>query len=117
MIPVVLSGGSGTRLWPVSRASMPKQFAELFDESLMVKTLKRLMPLGSPWVITVESMKVLTERCFLDLKISKEQILYEPIGRNTAPAIALLCKVFESQGKQNEIVGIFPADHLIQKEE
>lgn len=116
MIPVILSGGSGTRLWPISRTSLPKQFAELFDESLMNKTLKRLVPFGSPWVITVSQMKVLSERAFHDLDLPKEQILLEPTGKNTAPAIAFLCKVLEQKRRGTEIVGIFPADHLIQNE-
>lgn len=116
MIPVVLSGGSGTRLWPVSRTSLPKQFAELFDESLITKTLRRLLTFGSPWVVTVNQMKVLTERVFRELNLSKEQILLEPTGKNTAPAIALLCKVLEQKKKDSEIVGIFPADHLIQND-
>lgn len=116
MIPVILSGGSGTRLWPVSRASLPKQFALFFNESLLAKTLKRLKPFGSPWVITHHSMKVLTEKCFKDLHIPTEQILLEPEARNTAPAIALLCKVLEQRGLAEEVVGVFPADHLIENE-
>jgi mannose-1-phosphate guanylyltransferase/mannose-1-phosphate guanylyltransferase/mannose-6-phosphate isomerase len=114
MIPVILSGGSGTRLWPVSRQSLPKQFCELFDESLLEKTLRRLQPLGSPWVITLVGMKVLTERVLKNCGIPSSQVLYEPIARNTAPAIALLCKVLESKGQSDEVVGIFPADHFIE---
>jgi len=116
MIPVILSGGSGTRLWPVSRLSMPKQFCEFLDESLFAKTVKRLKPLGSPWVVTVGELKVLTERALKDAGVPREQALYEPIARNTAPAIALLCKVLEFRGLDDEVVGIFPADHLIDDE-
>jgi mannose-1-phosphate guanylyltransferase/mannose-6-phosphate isomerase len=117
MIPVILSGGSGSRLWPVSRQSFPKQFCELLDESLFSKTLKRLMPLGSPWTVTTRELKVLTERALKDAAVPTEQVIYEPFGKNTAPAIALLCRVFESKGWEEEVVGIFPADHLIDNEE
>jgi mannose-1-phosphate guanylyltransferase/mannose-6-phosphate isomerase len=116
MIPVVISGGSGTRLWPVSRASYPKQFAELLDESLQGKCLKRLQPLGSPFVLTVGSLKVLTEKLFSDLSIPKTNALYEPQPKNTAPAIAFLCRYMQLQNKTDEVVGIFPADHLVSDE-
>ncbi len=114
MIPVILSGGSGTRLWPVSRQSMPKQFCEFLDESLFTKTVKRLQPLGSPWVVTVSDLKVLTERALKDAGVPTSQALFEPMARNTAPAIALLCKLLEMRGLGTEVVGIFPADHLIE---
>ena len=116
MVPVILSGGSGSRLWPVSRQSFPKQFCDLLDESLYVKTLKRLLPLGSPWTVTVKELKVLTERTLKEKGVPPEQVIYEPFGKNTAPAIALLCKVFQNKGMGNEVVGIFSADQLIDDE-
>lgn len=116
MIPVVMSGGSGTRLWPVSRAEFPKQFCHLFDESLQFKTLRRLQPLGSPWTLTTRSLKVLTEKTLQDLGIPREQVIYEPMGRNTAPAIALTCLLFQRRGWGRQVAGIFPADHLVQNE-
>ena len=93
-IPTVLSGGSGTRLWPVSRTKFPKQFCELFEESLFKTTLNRLKSFGSPWIVTNESLKVLTEMVMNESGIPVTQALYEPKANNTAPAIALLCKVF-----------------------
>lgn len=117
MIPVVLSGGAGTRLWPMSRLKLPKQFVELLDESLMAKTLRRLRPLGSPWALTVKDLDVLTERTFRDLGLPLDQVLYEPAARNTAPAIALLCRILELRGLEKEVAGVFPADHLVSKEE
>lgn len=117
MIPVILSGGSGSRLWPVSRQSFPKQFCELLDESLYAKTLKRLAPLGEPWTVTVASLRALTERALREGGYATENVVYEPFAKNTAPAIALLCKILERKGHTNEIVGIFPADHLIEDEE
>ena len=121
MIPVVLSGGSGTRLWPVSRQSHPKQFCDLLDEAhgqtLFANTVRRLQPLGSPWTVTVRELKVLTERSLASLGVPLSQVVYEPFGRNTAPAIALLCRVFELRGMGREVAGIFPADHVIENEE
>jgi len=116
-IPTILSGGSGTRLWPVSRSKFPKQFCELFDESLFLKTISRLQKLGSPWVVTNESMKVLTESVLREKGVPLTQALYEPKANNTAPAIALLCKVLELQNRSNEIVGTFASDHIIKNEE
>ena len=117
MIPVVLSGGSGTRLWPVSRASWPKPFCDLFDETLYQKTLKRLLPLGSPWTVTVQGLQARTREVCGQLGLPDSQVIYEPFGRNTAPAIALLCHLFSLQGKGEEVVGVFPADHMVQDSE
>jgi mannose-1-phosphate guanylyltransferase/mannose-6-phosphate isomerase len=115
-IPAILSGGSGTRLWPLSRTHFPKQFCELFEESLFRKTLRRLQPLGSPWVVTNAKMRILTERTLRDAGVPLTQALYEPKAANTAPAIALLCRVLEGRGEADSIVGVFPSDHLIQNE-
>lgn len=116
MIPVVLSGGSGTRLWPLSRAQFPKQFCELLDESLLQKTLQRVRGLDSPWVLTVKDLDVLTARVMKEIGLSSQQIIAEPMGRNTAPAIALLCRLFELRGQPQAVVGVFPADHLVTNE-
>lgn len=131
-IPAIMSGGSGTRLWPVSRQSLPKQFAALFgdgtsdsvadflSDSLFAKTARRLQPFGSPWTITVADMKVLTEKTLTGLSIPAAEILrqtlYEPRGRNTAAAIALLCRVLEARDALESVVGVFPADQLIRDE-
>lgn len=115
MIPVVLSGGSGTRLWPVSRSKYPKQFSELFEEPLQTSTLKRLSRFGEPWIITSLELRDFTEKKAKEAGFSNVRVIYEPQGKNTAPAIALLCKVMEMEGMASEVVGVFPADHLIQK--
>lgn len=115
MIPVILSGGSGTRLWPVSREAFPKQFADIFEESLLAKTLNRLSDQKNPWIITVGTLQVLTERCLQELSLEKN-VLYEPFGKNTAPAIAWLCHTLQKKGLGKEVVGVFPADHLIQNQ-
>lgn len=116
MIPVILSGGSGSRLWPISRSSYPKQFCDIFDEPLLQKTLKRVSSLGRPEVITVEGLRVLTDKCISDLGMQASQVIYEPFAKNTAPALALICWKMSLAKKEDEIVGIFPADHIITDE-
>ncbi|GIL16341.1 MAG: mannose-1-phosphate guanylyltransferase/mannose-6-phosphate isomerase [Oligoflexia bacterium] len=117
MIPVILSGGSGTRLWPVSRAKYPKQFCELFEDSLQNLTLKRLSHFGTPMIVTSLMLRDFTEKKAKEAGFQNIEVLFEPVGKNTAPAIAILCKLFELRGKTQEVVGVFPADHLIEKEE
>ncbi|MEZ4873230.1 MAG: sugar phosphate nucleotidyltransferase [Bdellovibrionales bacterium] len=113
MIPVILSGGSGTRLWPVSRENYPKQFCDLYDNSFLDNTLNRLKPMGSPWVVTVKSMEALTFRSLKESGVPTDQVLYEPFGKNTAPAVALMCHILSLQGAAEDVVGFFPADHLV----
>ena len=117
MIPVILSGGSGTRLWPVSRTKFPKQFNELFSESLQSTTLKRVGKLGKPMIITSQILRDFTEKKAKEAGFPNIDVIFEPYGRNTAPAIAVLCRLLELQGKAQTIVGIFPADHLIDNED
>jgi mannose-1-phosphate guanylyltransferase/mannose-1-phosphate guanylyltransferase/mannose-6-phosphate isomerase len=118
MIPIILSGGSGTRLWPVSRTSYPKQFVSFFkgqkNQSLFEQTLQRIEGLEKPWVITHESMKVLTEKALENFYNSKDQIIYEPVAMNTAPAIGLISKILTDQDKGQEVVCVLSSDHLIQ---
>jgi mannose-1-phosphate guanylyltransferase/mannose-1-phosphate guanylyltransferase/mannose-6-phosphate isomerase len=114
MLPVVISGGRGTRLWPYSRAKLPKPFCGFFEESLMEKTLRRLQPLGVPGVVSVEEQKTLTQGAFRRLGITPSLSLYEPFGRGTAASVALVCRVLLEQKRGDEVVGIFPADHLVQ---
>ncbi|QDK38783.1 mannose-1-phosphate guanylyltransferase/mannose-6-phosphate isomerase [Bdellovibrio sp. NC01] len=116
MIPVILSGGSGTRLWPVSRQQMPKQFCEIFDKPLQTLTLQRSLRLGTPWIVTSKALQTLTELNLKDNKAESVRTVYEPVGKNTAPAIAVLCQLLLAQNKGNEVVAIFPSDHLITKE-
>ena len=98
----------------MSRASWPKPFCDLFNESLYLKTLKRLLPLGSPWTVTVQALQARTREACGQLGVPDAQVIYEPCGRNTAPAIALLCRLFSLRGMGGEVVGVFPADHLVQ---
>lgn len=116
MIPVIISGGSGTRLWPLSRNGFPKQFCDIFEDSLISQTYARLKPLGPPHILTVEGFKPLSIKTLAPLGLKENELIIEPFGRNTAPAIALLCATFLKKGMENEIVGIFPADHFILQE-
>ena len=106
MIPVILSGGSGTRLWPVSRQNMPKQFCNIFGKPLQTMTLERSLRMGTPWIITGKSLQTLTELNLRENKAEGVKVVYEPFGKNTAPAIAVLCKLLLLEGKANEIVEI-----------
>ena len=113
MTPIILSGGSGTRLWPVSRKQYPKQFCDLLDKPLQTLTIERLQVYGEGIIVTSSALKVLTEKNIKqnNLKISK--VLYEPVGKNTAAAVVLACKYLELNGRTEEIAGVFPSDALI----
>ncbi len=111
MTNIILCGGSGTRLWPISRTLMPKQFVKLFDEqSLFQLAVKR-----NEAVCTKKYIVSNTEQYFLaldqleELEIKNCKYLLEPVGRNTAPAIALACLSCDPE----EIVLVTPSDHLI----
>ena len=112
---VILCGGSGTRLWPISRTLFPKQFCQLFgDESLFQKTIKRNVPFADSFSVVINQ-----EQYFMGLD-QIEQIktqkpchfILEPIGRNTAPAIAIAALA----ARPEEILLIVPSDHLIEKQ-
>jgi len=121
MKAVILAGGSGTRLWPLSRYGLPKQFIKLNGEkSLLCQTVERLSA-----VTRLKDIFVITNEDYLfhvqeDLKaVSPElenNIILEPVGRNTAPAIALVIKYFEEKlgCRKDEVVFICPSDHIIE---
>ena len=114
MTNIILCGGSGTRLWPISRTLMPKQFVKLFsNKSLFQLTVERNSKVCKSQFIVSN-----TEQYFLALDQLEElgkvnnKYLLEPIGRNTAPAIALACMNLD----YDEIVLVTPSDHLIKNE-
>jgi len=114
MTNIILCGGSGTRLWPISRTLMPKQFVKLFDDqSLFQLTVKR-----NESICTQQFIISNAEQYFLavdqldDLNTINNKFLLEPIGRNTAPAIALACFALDDE----EIVLVSSSDHLIKNE-
>lgn len=116
LIPVVLSGGSGTRLWPLSRKNLPKQFLTLAgDSSLFQQTVGRtrgLTEATAPIVVCSEDHRFLVAEQLLELDVKGATIMLEPLPRNTAPAIALAA--FQALARDPEaIVLVLPADHLI----
>ncbi len=113
MIPIILSGGSGNRLWPISRKDSPKQFCNFFSESLFKQTFDRISELGNPLVISNINLKIPTENS-LNQGLQNVTCLYEPISKNTAPAIALALHYLNCKDLSNEWVGVFPADHVIE---
>lgn len=114
IIPVILSGGAGTRLWPLSRELYPKQFLPLAGQNTMIQeTLLRLGgldSLGAPIVICNEDHRFLVAEQMRQIKCQPEAIILEPIGRNTAPAVAVAAIQCE---KNDEIMLVLPADHVI----
>jgi len=116
MIPVILSGGSGTRLWPLSRIQKPKQFLPLFNEhTLFENTLHRLEGLDdvkSPIIVCNEDHRFLVAEQLNKLNIENASIILEPIARNTAPAIAVAALQAMKINK-DEIILVLPADHQI----
>jgi mannose-1-phosphate guanylyltransferase/mannose-6-phosphate isomerase len=116
LIPVILSGGSGTRLWPLSRKNLPKQFLPLVgDSTLFQQTVERARTLpdaASPVVVCSEDHRFLVAEQLQMLGISDATILLEPVARNTAPAIALAAMQAMSRDP-NATLLVLPADHLI----
>lgn len=114
MTNIILCGGSGTRLWPISRTLMPKQFVKLFgDKSLFQLTVERNSKLCDAQMIVSNTEQYFIAHDQLDeMGISERSYLLEPVGRNTAPAIALACLVLDPE----EIVLVTPSDHLIKDE-
>jgi mannose-1-phosphate guanylyltransferase/mannose-6-phosphate isomerase len=114
-IPVIMSGGSGTRLWPISRTKYPKQFCELLEKPLQTLTIERLQSFGAGILVTSERLKDLTEKDIIQNKLKIERVLYEPTGKNTAAAVALACKYLQLTERESEVVGVFSSDALISK--
>lgn len=114
MIPVILSGGSGTRLWPLSRSQYPKQFLPLVtDKTMLQETLMRLEGLegvSAPIVVSNEDHRFMVAEQLREMDVTAQAILLEPIGRNTAPAVALAALAAESP---DELLLVLAADHVI----
>jgi len=123
LIPVILSGGAGTRLWPLSREAAPKPFMPLPDgETLLAKTAARALALpGTQGLLTVTNRDYYfhTKDVYEGLQIppSAGVFLLEPFGRNTAPAVALAALCAEAQHGPDTILLILPADHLIRDQQ
>ena len=114
MTNIILSGGSGTRLWPISRTLMPKQFVRLFDDrSLFMMSYERNSPLCEHTLVVSNEQQYFLALDQLEVLGARGvKFLLEPVGRNTAPAIALACLSLKAE----EIVFVTPSDHLIRNE-
>jgi mannose-1-phosphate guanylyltransferase/mannose-6-phosphate isomerase len=115
IIPVVLSGGSGTRLWPVSREKHPKQLQPLLgDESLLQSTLQRLegLPLGAPIVVSNQEYRFITAEQLRQLGLPEWTLLLEPAGRNTAPALTAAA-LYAARDGADPVLLTTPADHHV----
>lgn len=116
LYPVILSGGSGTRLWPLSRAALPKQFLPLVSEhTLFQETLLRLRSfpdMAAPLVVCNHEHRFLAAEQLHAIQSAPLLQILEPLGRNTAPAVAIAA--FAAQNKDAQaILLVLPADHLI----
>lgn len=113
--PVILCGGSGTRLWPLSRNRHPKQFIRLFgEESMLQSTILRLpQDIRSPILICNEEHRFIVAEQVREISIQAKSILLEPVGRNTAPAIALAA-FHAMQENEDAILLVLASDHNIQ---
>jgi len=114
MIPVILSGGSGTRLWPLSRGHYPKQFLPLVSEHTMVQEtvlrLDGLKGLKAPLAVCNEDHRFMMAEQLWEIGVKPAAIILEPMGRNTAPAVAMAALTATSE---DDVLLILPADHVI----
>ena len=115
--PVILAGGRGTRFWPLSRKKRAKQLLALDGKQTMIQqTMARLLPLAPAkkfWIITNKDLRpaIVTQLP----KVPKAQVLAEPVGRNTAPAIGLAAFLLVRNDPE-AVIGLFPSDHVIADE-
>lgn len=118
IVPVILSGGSGTRLWPLSRESYPKQFLPLVGErSMLQATWLRVAALAAqpPIVVANEEHRFVAAEQLQQLDVRAQAMLLEPIGRNTAPAIAVAALEATRNGG-DALLLVLPSDHVIADE-
>ena len=112
--PVILAGGRGTRFWPLSRKRRAKQLLALDGKQTMIQqTVARLAPMAAPsrfWIITNDDLRPAILRQLP--KLHAKQIIAEPVGRNTAPAIGLAA-FFLLRHDPEAVLGLFPSDHVI----
>src|SRR5688572_26427792 len=118
MYAVILAGGGGTRLWPLSDPRHPKPFLPLFPDgaSLLQRTVTRLT-LGDELALTLDDIHVVTDKRYASLVSDQTDVgvIAEPVGRNTAAAIALAATSLERD--PHEVMVVLPADHLVQRDD
>lgn len=120
IVPVILAGGTGTRLWPLSRKLYPKQLIPLVDELTLVQnTVRRLNGLediGAPIIICNEEHRFMIAEQMRAIGVTPQRIILEPLGRNTAPAVAVAALTVANDNP-DAILLVLPADHLIHDRE
>ncbi len=120
--PVILSGGCGTRLWPLSRSFYPKQFLDFFDKnSLFARAILRLQNSDdflNPTIICNNEHRFIAAEELHKINIKASSIILEPSARNTAPAIAVAAfDVINKNSNANDLMLVMPSDHIIKEEE
>lgn len=118
IIPVIMAGGSGSRLWPMSREHFPKQFLNLYgNNSMLQETVKRLADIdcNAPLILCNEKHRFIVAEQLRQLNFLANNIILEPVGRNTAPAIALAAiqSLKNVSDADDPILLVLAADHLI----
>jgi len=122
IVPVILSGGSGTRLWPLSRAMFPKQFIRFFadqDASFLGATLKRLKPeagFAPPILLCNNDHRFLVQEELDKTNLEAAAIILEPVARNTAAAIAVAARTAHIADPQ-AVIAVMPSDHVVGDQE
>ncbi len=115
ILPVILCGGNGSRLWPLSRSNNPKQFLPLLgDDTMLQATIARLEGLNcsAPMLVCGESHRFIAAEQLRQLGITGGKMILEPVGRNTAPAIALAALHAQDEGT-DPLLMVLAADHVI----
>lgn len=119
ILPVILSGGSGSRLWPLSREAYPKQFLPLVgDDTMLQATWKRVAPVAgnAPIVVANQEHRFMAAEQLRDCDVTPAALILEPVGRNTAPAIAIAALQACSTG-DDALLLVLPSDHVVRNDD
>ena len=118
IVPLVLSGGSGTRLWPLSRNLYPKQLLPLAsNRSLLAETVLRVADssaYAAPIIVCNQEHRFIVAEQVLEADATARAIVLEPLGRNTAPAVAVACLLAQAGG-EDPLLLVLPSDHIVQQ--
>lgn len=121
IVPVIMAGGKGTRLWPLSRAAAAKQFIRfLGDETLLQKTLARVSDetiYDAPIIVTNEDFRFLVAEQAREIGVALDGIILEPEARNTAAAVAAAALIVGERHGSETLIQILPSDHEITVDE